>query len=214
MFMYSGIAYISLLFSRCCICISGLKGCVVRAKPQVVSSLALPPMSRERDAEPNTSSSSGGQHPAGKIETELCPRSSSGGQHPAGKVLTFEDCQDILAKAVRATEGNRSMQEHIEALQFMLPDVMKQPSKARLRQLAKLLGVPMSADNKTLSMHLLFTNVQNGFFKCVSDQQGVGKTLSSAPEESFSSHGKRLRVSDPSELCGPSEVQLSPGCPF
>ena len=85
---------------------------------------------------------------------------------------SFESCHEILEKAAADAEASK-MQEHIEALKAMLPDMNKQPSKPRIRQMAKLLGVPQMVQYRTLPMPVLFQNVQHEFLKCVFEQRGA-----------------------------------------
>ena len=88
--------------------------------------------------------------------------SASGVLQSAGDAtaLTLEACREILELAA-AEAQDVPLREDIEALRAMLPDIVKRPSKPRLRDMAKFLKVPQKLDSKNLSMDELDSNVKN-----------------------------------------------------
>ena len=107
----------------------------------------------------------GSHHPVsvGSHHTDA-PPVSVGSHHPEATEATMEKCREVLEKAGAGATWSQS-REHIEALQAMLPDMHKQPSKSRIRELATHLGVSQKKHGKNLQTHQLFANVQDVFLR-------------------------------------------------
>ena len=116
-------------------------------------------------------------------------------------------CREILELA--ATEAQDvPLQEDIEALRAMLPDIEKRPSKLRLRDMAKFLRVFQKLDSKNLSMDELHSNVKNAFKLRVLEQRPVplvgtaGGVADDVPVEPPPKHRKTVQDIDVPQLVG------------
>jgi hypothetical protein len=120
---------------------------------------------------------------------------------------TFERCREVLAGAA-AVAPEEHERKQIEVLKGMLADLKQCPARARVREMAGLLGVPQKVKGINIPVDRLFPNVQKVFVSLVLERRGCDATSSggSHPADLASSGASSSGAPHPAEVINQRET--------